>query len=295
MEKILATIITYNPTSLLEENISMLINQVDSILIVDNSTNPDSQEYVNSLTNEVSILNVISNNGNKGIATALNTSLDYAKKHNYKWLITFDQDSKPTENFVKTLLKGYKEHPDNALIAIVGPSHLLTDHEITEDRKAEDLEKIEMYPILTTMTSGNLVNVELLSQHGISFKDEYFIDYVDHEICLNISDKGLLVMQCDKAILLHNLGEISTHRFLNKNINTTNHNYIRRYYITRNRLMMYKNYYKTQKKWVLKDAREFFIDIFRIVFFEKDKFPKIKSIFWGMKDMLTNNMGEIKK
>lgn len=292
MEKILATIITYNPTPLLEENITMLVNQVDTILIVDNSTKTDSQEYINSLKNKVSILEVISNNGNKGIATALNTSLDFAEKHDYKWLITFDQDSKPTENFVQILLKGYKVHPDNELIAIVGPSHMLTDHDIKVD---SNLEKVELYPILTTMTSGNLVNVDLLFQHGVRFKDEYFIDYVDHEICLNIKDKGLLVMQCDKAILLHNLGEISTHRFLHKNIKTTNHNYIRRYYITRNRLMMYKEYFKTQKKWVLTDIKEFLLDIFRIVSFEKDKGLKIKSIFWGIKDMLGKNMGELKR
>ena len=103
------------------------------------------------------------------------------------------------------------------------------------------------------MTSGNLVNLDAFRQVG-PFMDELFIDSVDHEYCIRLQINGYKVIQLNGVLLEHTLGERRKHLFIyplnffkkNKSIVSykivNNHNYIRKYYMVRNRLYVSRKY-----------------------------------------------------
>lgn len=73
----------------------------------------------------------------------------------------------------------------------------------------------------------------------------------------------------------------------------TNYPYYRKYYVTRNRLHVWKKYFKYYPAFIAYDFSAFLLDLFRVVFLEKDKFIKIKSIFLGVKDFLHGRYGKM--
>ena len=96
--KIMAVVVTFNPDKQAYENIRKLSQQIDFILVVDNSLK--SSRFV--LQQEG--IEVVYNSENLGIGKALNFGLDYAIQHDFDWLFTFDQDSQITDNFVRNMI-----------------------------------------------------------------------------------------------------------------------------------------------------------------------------------------------
>jgi rhamnosyltransferase len=94
-----------------------------------------------------------------------------------------------------------------------------------------------------------------------------------------------------QVTMVHNLGDTKQHILLRSNVMATNHNYIRRYYITRNRLYTYKKYFHSEKEWIKEDfiatAKEFII----ILLFEQNRGKKLGSMFKGLFDAFTGKKG----
>lgn len=70
---------------------------------------------------------------------------------------------------------------------------------------------------------------------------------------------------------------------------TTNHNYIRSYYITRNALYVSAKYPQTKKYYYPMILKR----IVKIVFFESDKIKKLHFILKGCMDFFNNKMGKM--
>ena len=81
----------------------------------------------------------------------------------------------------------------------------------------------------------------------------------------------------------HGLGDIFYRNFFKKEFMCDNHNYLRIYYMARNYRYIRKEY---------RDVAPEFCDIlvkikgliFKIIFYEEDKFKKLRSIFLGIRD-----------
>ena len=102
--KIAGVVVLYNPDDNVRTNIDSYINELDILYVVDNSPIPnDNNKKINCEK-----IKYISNNGNKGIANALNVGANNALKENCEWLLTMDQDSTFKDNSLskmKELLK----------------------------------------------------------------------------------------------------------------------------------------------------------------------------------------------
>lgn len=72
-----------------------------------------------------------------------------------------------------------------------------------------------------------------------------------------------------------------------------NYLYYRKYYVMRNCLYVWKKYFKYYFVFIVYDFFVFLLDLFRVVFFEKDKFIKIKLIFFGVKDFFYGRYGKM--
>ena len=94
----------------------------------------------------------------------------------------------------------------------------------------------------TVITSGSLVSVGVYDAIG-PFRDAFFIDHVDDEYCLRARKMGYRVLSTCKPVMLHSVGASTLHRLLWKKTGVTNHPPFRRYYMTRNHIILMKEYF----------------------------------------------------
>jgi rhamnosyltransferase len=275
--KIDGVVVLYNPEENLLTNINSYINEIDKLYVVDNS---ESKNLV--FIEKIKKINkcvYIDNHDNQGISYALNVGAKYAIENGADWLLTMDQDSKFEKGSLKILVN-YLENNSFENLGILSPFHATRNIEYIKENKVIDE--------LTVMTSGNLLNLEAYKNVG-EFEEKYFIDYVDHEYCLRLQKNGYSVKVHKDSILIHELGDGNFYDFLGiKKIGYTNHNHIRRYYITRNRLDVITKYFFSFPSFSFKEIKALLFEWLKIVLFEKDKLKKQKSILFGIKDFIIN-------
>lgn len=270
-EKIIASIITYNPDiKRLEQNINSISKQVNEIIVIDNGSN--DKEKIAELLQELKIkYTAIYNQKNDGIAKALNQAFICAAEKKYEWILTLDQDTVCAENLVRGLVK----HIDKKNIGIIAPKYVdrnfknVTDN----DRGWKFVERC--------ITSASLTNVKAWKDVG-GFYEELFIDYVDYDFCAKLIRKDYKIIRDSDVSILHEVGHskkicIGKHSYV-----LYNHPPMRDYYIVRNRL-----YYCNEfgDVWDVKsEKRALTIRCIMIAFFEKNRIKKIKAMLSGWRD-----------
>ena len=273
-------LVSYNPSLQILENVKVLISQVHKILIVDNGSTPDSLSILAELDKESSV-NIQYNQANLGIATALNQGVKYALEHGYEWLATFDQDSLAPANYIKTMIDAYHDCKENESIALIAPRYQTKTGIISFANKKDEEGLFNI--IKTTMTSGNLVKVDIFGKIGL-FDDSFFIDYVDHEFCLRIRSKNLSMIESRLSLLNHAIGDSTMYNVMGIDIITTGHSATRRYYKYRNMIKTFKKYYWLEPSIILDCLKSLLTEPLKILLFEKEKFSKITSIVKGVLD-----------
>lgn len=277
--KLAGVVVWYNPSKKDIKNIDSYIKSVDKLYIVDNSENGSNELKIpNSKKVEY-----IYQNENLGIAKALNIACYKAIKEKYKFILTMDQDSCFKSNDVDKM-KNKISDLDLSKVGIISPWHK------TKLKLEKPKEEID-YP-LDVMTSGNILNLDIFQKIG-GFKEFLFIDGVDIEYCLNLKKNGYKVMRINSIEMQHDLGDIFYRNFLGKEFMCDNHNYLRIYYMTRNYRYIRKEYRNIAPEFcdILVKIKGL---IFKIVFYEKDKFRKLRSIIFGIYDYKHNNYGKYK-
>lgn len=275
--KVAGVVILYNPTDDDIKNIDSYIDDIDILYVMDNSKIKNKERIPKSKK-----IKYIFNNDNLGISVPLNKAADLARKANYNWLLTMDQDTK----FKKNILSRIKDaiiNTDCSNIGIVTPWHN-TKLKVEKPKKKVD------YP-LDVMTSGNLVNLDIHEKIG-GFKEWLFIDGVDIEYCLNLAKNNYKVMRLNNLEIDHNLGDITYRKLLKKDLLITNHSAIRRYYQCRNYHYikdMYVNYFPKFCNRLTKIKAT----IVGIVFFEKNKISKVKAYYKGYRDYKRGKRGKL--
>lgn len=276
MSRICCVVVLYNPDKNVLTNISSYLRPIDKLYVVDNS------EHKNDLLikdlKENKKIKYIDNGGNKGIAHALNVGADEAIKDGYDLLLTMDQDSKASEDMI-TLMLECINNLNKIEIGIISPFHASKFHATSQESGCVEKKMV--------MTSGNLLSLNAYKKTG-PFLEELFLDYVDNEYCLRLQKNGYVVVQASEAILHHNLGELSMHTLLGKNIYCYNYPPIRYYYRTRNVIATNRAYEYIDYLYF----KELLKDIIKIMLYEKNKMKKFQHIYFGIVDAIKGKMGK---
>jgi rhamnosyltransferase len=287
MEKfnLAACVVFYNPVSKHVNNIKSYINYIDNLYIIDNSEN-SNYHLLFELSDFKDKIRYIHVEYNGGIAYGLNLACGIAYKANYKWILTMDQDSffdsKDLAGFFQNtmLSTGIRD------VGIISPQH------ITQVENSSSLVgRSEFIEVKSCMTSGNLLNLNIWKKVG-KFAEPLFIDSVDHEYCLRLRSKNYKVLVSTQFALHHELGDSRNEMFSGFKITSTNHNYIRRYYMTRNRLFCIKLYFSFDPLYILNDIFALFKEIIKIPLIESNKTKKIRSVIRGARDFALGRMGK---
>lgn len=283
-DRVAGVVVLYNPNGRIAGNIGSYVHDLGRLYVVDNSEGPIPSALEAFLVG-VRNAEYIRFGENVGIARALNEGAVRAMNDGFEWLLTMDQDSSAPPGMVARLHEfaaaGHKEG-----VAVVAPM-------TSDDHRAQTAGgQIEWEYAMTVYSSGNLVDLAAVRAVG-GWRNEMFIDSVDHAFNLDLQKKGYKIVRLNRLVLDHSLGEGRTIRLPGRGrvTLTTGHDHIRRYYITRNRLYVSSLFADSFPEFVRSQKVLERKELLKIVLFEKDKIRKLKSVCRGRRDFHRNLFG----
>jgi rhamnosyltransferase len=185
---------------------------------------------------------------NVGVATAFNRGMSRARALGVEWLFILDQDSVCGERCLSRLLEtGRRLASFEKVGAICATPRSLLFQDVVHfpyrwdgrnfkpvyDDAAGDSESV--VSIDSSISSGTLYRLEALWSVG-GFKEDYFIDFVDHECHLRLRRKGWTLWWDKRVSLYHQLGRMQK---VTKDGLWIEHAPFRYYYMARNMLEGY--------------------------------------------------------
>jgi rhamnosyltransferase len=146
--------------------------------------------------------------------------------------------------------------------------------------------------VATVVTSGSLVSLQIAASLG-PFREELFIDFVDDEYCLRARSKGFKILLIPEPLAVHALGSPKFRRLPWRTIGTSNHAALRRYYMTRNHVVLVKEYAFREPGWVLRSLYARMKSFLLLLLFDDDRLLKMRFMWRGLIDGIAGRMGEL--
>jgi rhamnosyltransferase len=282
--KIAATVILYNPSEIVLNNIGSYIESVEKLYVVDNSEVISTSMIESNVHSDKVVY--IHDGENKGIAARLNQVCDRAKQDQYQWLLTMDQDSSFSEGMLNDYLNCLNAFEGAQVVSMFGVNY-------TDDRLVE--EKCHPTDVNHLITSGSILNLKLWSTIG-KFDEDLFIDEVDYEYCLRSVLQGFRIIEFSNIFLDHSLGQVSQHLSF-KTIERTSrvlHSPERLYYITRNFLYVQSRFHNSFPEEIKKRKKVFLNRIKNNLLYNKARVEVLKFIIKGAVDYRKRRMGRMR-
>ena len=268
LNKIAGIVVLYNPDLVVESNVDSYIHHINFLYIIDNSENIN-HELIDRISKYQKI-EYIHNNANLGIAAALNIGVEKAIKSGYWFLLTMDQDSRFESGGLEILIQNIT-NPD--ITGIFSPFHKNRfSTKLPEKNGAEEVSDV--------MTSGNILNLSAVQKVG-SFREDYFIDYVDIEYCLRLRRNGFNIIRINNSFLIHNEANLAQRKIFGFTVYPQNHSAVRWYYKIRNYLYLKQQYYLFFKEYFDKERKNIRNSIIKVLLFEDEKIKKLNMMFKG--------------
>jgi rhamnosyltransferase len=284
-ESVCAVIVTYHPSGAMLEIVPRVLAQVDGLVVVDNGSNADEIALLHTVKQSFGF-QLIENGENLGIAEALNQGVRWAKSKDFRWVVLFDQDSQISEGFMDHMFAAWMGHPDRERVGSVHSRHIApeTGAEVWVPRTPDGS------PVLP-MTAGSLMPVWIFDKIGW-FASEYFIDVVDWEYSFRTRAAGFLVADSRNATLLHTPGNPVETTLLGHTFRPSHHSAMRRYYLSRNRIVFYRKYFWAFPGWIVSTAYHQFKETAVCLLVEQNRVRKFRNILLGTWDALIGRMGK---
>lgn len=282
--KVCAVLVTYHPDSRICDRIKKVAVQVAQTVVVDNGSPNSSIEPIRELASRLAI-QLIPNDSNRGLASALNTGIRWAVSRGFRWVLTLDQDTVVAPDMVEALAEVI--HGDSApeQLAVVGSNYRDKVNGRLFCEQIRGTNGLAGKEMISVLTSGSLISINAFHALG-GFRDDFFIDCVDHEYCLRARAHGFHVLMTYKPVMEHGIGYLSEHQLLWKKICTSNHSPIRQYFMTRNSIMLVAEYLNKEPRWILGYVWAWLKSIVVIFLFERERLAKIKNMIRGCFDGL---------
>ena len=279
-----AIVVAYFPDGGFNDRIQKLLPQVTHLVIIDNTPEKDRTPSLSESHHKSTQIHVIENSVNRGISVALNQGLKHALEKGDKWILTLDQDTHCFPDMVKTLLEASESCEPTPMI--VGGNYL----DLRNGRPAFPTGSADGFlEQVTVITSGCLVNASFAATIG-GFREDYFIDQVDHEFCLRTRSHGQKIIISRKPVMSHSVGDVGGVRLPLLGV-MPNHPPLRKYYIARNTLVTLVDYWHREPEWCVRRLMRLLLGLLFMALLEKQRFSKICAFAGGISDALRRRMG----
>lgn len=290
MNSVCALVVTYHPGPEVVPHVETLRAQAGQVVVIDNGSGADGAAVLSALRDRPGI-EIIRNAENRGIAAALNQGVAWALARDFAWIATFDQDSTVPPGFIAGLLAAHAAYPEKHPVAVLTP--------IYRDAEGGTLYSAAgpigagqgtSVPVSVAATSGNLVPAAVLREQG-GYREDFFIDAVDYEFCLRLRQRGWLVIEVRSVILDHRQGRWERRPLLGRAIGVNDYPAVRRYYQSRNRLVVYRQFAFFDPGWMAHDAWEYTRELVKLILVGEKRGPKFRAIARGVGHALLDRMG----
>lgn len=294
-----AVMVSYCPSiELLSAAVLALDGQVQGLCIVDNGSPASQREALRALASGER-RHLLELGANLGVATAQNRGIQFARERGADAVLLLDQDSVAAPDMVARLRAGLgKLRRQGVALAAVGPR--LVDRRSGASSpfvrfRFPGIRKLHCGNGLQTLfetdfliSSGTLIPVAVLDVVGLP-EDALFIDNVDLEWSFRARSCGVPLYGVCDAILEHSIGD-RVIRILG--VTLYRHGTVRQYYITRNRILLYRRSY-APVAWIVQDAARVFIKVLlSIVFFPKRR-ENLRMMWRGFSDGIRGRDGPL--
>ena len=279
--KVAAVVTTFKPDASLLVNLQRIAHQVSMVVVVDDSGRPASPtSFASSGLDNVVLLK---NQANLGIAAALNRGVSRAADAGCEWILTLDDDTLVTENYVDEVFD-FIEKRTLPLLGMVACSRATRRVDRGEEEYATKR---------TLITSGCIFAVATHRAVG-GFDEDFFIDLVDFDFCTRLRKAGLAVVLLNKVRLLHKVGNSRKIELLGRSVVVYNHAPFRLYYQMRNVWFFAKKHFSYDLALCL----YLLLDCIRLpvkaLLFEDRKVDRLRYLLLGLFDGIRGRAGRLR-
>lgn len=286
---ICAVVVSYNSPELLNKCISSILPQVEKIIVIDNSSDAGARQRIKEIASRERVLLVL-NEKNEGLGYALNQGIRHSCDNGYIWTLLLDDDSVLSDGMVDEMMRSYLNCDTDIQGTVAAIVPVVYDKDMDEyipsvittktfNRKLRQPSSDAF--IHFHITSGTLLNNAIVKRVGY-MNERLFIDYIDFDYCFRLLNKGYKILLSKDALLYHSLGELQQTLFLR----FREHNFMRVYYQSRNRLYALLKYGVTYNSFLFAESFRFASKLFKIIMLESNKAEKIRMYFKGIIDCI---------
>lgn len=287
-----AVVATYNPGPAVVAVVGRLVAEGIPVLVVDDASNQRSAADVLEACADVGA-EVRRMETNRGIGRGLNAGVEWLLESGDDFLLTLDQDTTVPPRYVQSLIEHFLARTSRGeRVGIVAPA-LVNDHLVTSAYGSVDGSGMSA---VVTVQSGSLFPASVFRELG-SFREDFIMDCIDHDFCLRVRRSRATVALAPHLSVAHALGEPSVARFLGRPVrllgrerHVTNHSPARRYYMTRNALLL-AWWHKRDLRWLDFVLRFHFRAVVVALLFEDDRRPKRAAVVEGVRDAFSARTG----
>lgn len=287
-----AGVVAHNPVN---GDVNVLIESllVSSkwVVIVDN--NSSDKRYLEGLVNHPSV-RIICNNDNRGVSGGINQIIDYARHVKADFVAAFDQDTKISLDLVDALASNLERLlATGEAVAAIGPLVIddYTNHTLpfiqfrlplnARYRREKTPESDRLVECDFLISSGCLMSMKAIDDIG-SMNEALFIDNVDLDWCFRASHKKYKVYGDFGSVIRQQIGSAYTQIPFTKAV-IRYHDYNRIYYMTRNRVWLYRQQY-VNRSWVVHDVCRLTCKFLYLLLFKRDRTVLLRRSVKGIVD-----------
>lgn len=293
-----AVVVSYHPPPGFSSRLQALLAQVERVVVVDNAGS-DPATTLLPMSASTARLQLIRNHHNLGIAAALNQGILQLHQQGLRWALLLDHDSYPAPDLVSRLLEVSIQDPTaiawvpEVVYALPSiqcrwPVTAPTARYRFKRQTAQQLGGPAAVDL--AISSGMLVDIDKCLTLGL-FREDLFIDLVDTEFCLRARRAGFAIRAVPGARLQHALGEVREVRYGSLRMYPTHHAPLRHYFISRNRIELWREYARQFPAWSLYEAVSGIKLLIKVILCEPQKGAKLRATLQGTRDGLRRRLG----
>lgn len=279
--RILAIVVTYFPDKeLLKKNISAYIQNVDKVLIWENT--PDNRKYSFRCVDNPKV--DYCGDGINSISHALNFAWKYAEDNGYKYLLTMDQDS---------VFEDFSIFLENTIYNVNAPNGIWIPLMVNGNQSLKQDSSVKFKEVFFGITSGMLLELSVIGKVG-GWNEAFVIDGVDCEFCFHANKVGINIFCFLNVKMIHQLGEYKKVHMRNRSFELRNYSPQRYYQIYRNHVILMRLF--PEQKQFINTCRYYWGGMIKWIFlFEKQRFRKIFLILKGIIEGCLINIDKVRR
>lgn len=278
--RITGVITAYHPDKSLRDVAAAALGSCGHVIVVDNTPQGEPSK-ARALLSELANVELVRFDRNIGLAAALNLSIAQTDS---EFVFLLDQDSAPDSTLGLALLKVIDQFPH---CGAIGPAPWDSKENRFIDPRAEGRSDISSLPVI--ITSAMLLRRSAFNMTK-GFREEFFVDCVDQDFCLQLRSNGWSVFQDKRLTLPHSLGNTRWHNLGPLKLRATHHPTWRLYWVARNGVILNREFLKSEFCWVVSNTLILCYWLLTIILFEPPRIKKISAFTVGLWHGLTKQI-----